>query len=538
MFGRCKMYTRPRSRSDALTMSKMAIKSFTLVKPGRRRQRRLDRPSANSLPPKPPATDPAAASAAAAAALAEYAKDDPAKEEMRDEKAIEKIEDHLLKMFRQEAKMPVAQLVTDSKTPRPIAFKIEMLPEYFRIDGLSLALPYSADNQRFLQMLETNRLPWDHLRAVPGLKEMCEGKYANGGLTVEVEDKRVGEHCYDTGVRHVQVQMDDDALLQDLQAAYMDSVNESLMSDDPNAQPWSADFKLKLESLILSHISPAPCLYPSLAVGRLCNMLQFNRLKLNNRRLRTLTMDFVPLPLKRPRFAPATYGSWVRSSHGQPGQPGGPFHPSSADGSNAGGPTSGKRVRKPTAAALENMQGKGQVPFNGVDPMFGAAAAAGGMGMGMSGDDPYARPYLNGKGPRGMPGQQGKGARQVQGMGAGGKAGAQGAAGRKRNADGLALGPPPDEVTPLAPTSSCSLNYPCYRYASSRISCKSCRVARTRSIGSRMSRGGIVGEARRHTTIRPIWKCGANRPNRRIYCLPTCRCRLTARMIRSMSQRR
>ena len=69
-------------------MSKMAIKSFTLVNPGRRRQRRLDRPSANSLPPKPPATDPAAASAAAAAALAEYAKDDPAKEEMRDENAL------------------------------------------------------------------------------------------------------------------------------------------------------------------------------------------------------------------------------------------------------------------------------------------------------------------------------------------------------------------------------------------------------------------------------------------------------------------
>ena len=73
-------------------------------------------------------------------------------------------------------------------------------------------------------MLEQGRLPWDHLRALPGLKEMCDGKYVNGGLTIEVEDRRVQEHCFDPGVRHVTVHMDNDALLQDLQAMYMESV--------------------------------------------------------------------------------------------------------------------------------------------------------------------------------------------------------------------------------------------------------------------------------------------------------------------------
>ena len=106
--------------------------------------------------------------------------------------------------------MPVAQLIStdpQAQGSRPIAFRMQLQPGYFTIDGLSLALPYSADNQRFLQMIEQGRLPWDHLRALPGLIEMCEGKYVQGGLTIEVEDRRVSEHCYDSGVRHVTVVM-------------------------------------------------------------------------------------------------------------------------------------------------------------------------------------------------------------------------------------------------------------------------------------------------------------------------------------------
>ena len=172
-----------------------------------------------------------------------------AKEDVRDEKAIEKIEEHLLKMWRQESKMPVAQLQSaepapapaqpgqqsgqqaqQAQQPRPIAFKIQLLPDYFCIDGLSLALPYSSDNQRFLQMIEQGRMPWDHLRSLPGLNDMCAGKYVNGGLTLEVEDKRVADHCFDAGLRHVQVLMDDDALLQDLQNAYTENALKCTMS--------------------------------------------------------------------------------------------------------------------------------------------------------------------------------------------------------------------------------------------------------------------------------------------------------------------
>ena len=122
--------------------------------------------------------------------------------------------------------MPVAQLHADGTAPqqRPIAFRLQMLPNFFCIDGLSLALPYSADNQRFLQMLEQGRLPWDHLRNFSGLSEMCAGKYVNGSLTIEIEDRRVPTHCYDSGIRHVVLLADDDALLQDMQAAYLESV--------------------------------------------------------------------------------------------------------------------------------------------------------------------------------------------------------------------------------------------------------------------------------------------------------------------------
>ena len=146
-------------------------------------------------------------------------------------------------------------------------------------------------NQRFLQMIEQGRLPWDHLRALPGLRELCNDKFHSGGLTIEVEDRRVAEHCYDSGMRLVQTLPDDDAMLQDLQEAYLNN----MMSGETE---WSDEFKVRLESLLVAHISSAPCLHPSLAVGRLCNMLQFNRLKLNARRLRSLAAEFTPLPLK------------------------------------------------------------------------------------------------------------------------------------------------------------------------------------------------------------------------------------------------
>ena len=82
------------------------------------------------------------------------------------------------KLFKQDVK---------DERPRPIAFRVQLLPHFFTIEGLSLALPYSADNQRFLQLLEQGRLPWDQLRAIPELHQMCEGKYVDGALAIEVD---------------------------------------------------------------------------------------------------------------------------------------------------------------------------------------------------------------------------------------------------------------------------------------------------------------------------------------------------------------
>ena len=82
---------------------------------------------------------------------------DDAKEDAREEKTLERIEDHLLKMFRQENKMPVAQLMAtnaDGSTARPIAFRLRLLPTFFTIDHLSVGLPYSSDNVRFLQVCD------------------------------------------------------------------------------------------------------------------------------------------------------------------------------------------------------------------------------------------------------------------------------------------------------------------------------------------------------------------------------------------------
>ena len=190
----------------------MATKlSFPLTKLGKRTSHRRLGP-----PPERPPSDPAAASFSGG--------EDPflaeeTKEEAKERVQIEKIQDHLLnKMFRSE-RVSVAAAPTDAAAAPPTAFRIKLLLQHFTIEGTGLALPYSTQNQRFLQLLESGRLPWDQLRAIPELAAKCEGKYKGGALGVEIEDKRVAEHLHDSGLRHAVVQMDDDALLQDLQEA-------------------------------------------------------------------------------------------------------------------------------------------------------------------------------------------------------------------------------------------------------------------------------------------------------------------------------
>ena len=120
------------------------VPPFKLRRLGKRRGRRLvEEPLP---PPRPPAP----------VARINFEADD-AKEDAREEKTLERIEDHLLKMFRQENKMPVAQLMAtnaDGSTARPIAFRLRLLPTFFTIDHLSVGLPYSSDNVRFLQVCD------------------------------------------------------------------------------------------------------------------------------------------------------------------------------------------------------------------------------------------------------------------------------------------------------------------------------------------------------------------------------------------------
>jgi len=115
------------------------------------------------------------------------------------------------------------------------AFRIVMMPDYFQIDDL-LALPYSAQNQRFLQArsqaarrraragladaltprqaIDAGQLPHEHLRAFPPLLAKCEGKYSGGNLRVEVVDRRHGHEKPAPQPRTVELVADYAALLQ------------------------------------------------------------------------------------------------------------------------------------------------------------------------------------------------------------------------------------------------------------------------------------------------------------------------------------
>lgn len=99
---------------------------------------------------------------------------------------------------------------------------MRLLPDYFTIGGLEYALPYSRDNQQFLELIEQGRIPWEQLRELEGLHAMCEGRYGEGAITVEVEDRRApreasaldGARVAHGGVRQLTLRADDDSLLQ------------------------------------------------------------------------------------------------------------------------------------------------------------------------------------------------------------------------------------------------------------------------------------------------------------------------------------
>ena len=211
----------PKASGTHLAMSGVALRvtPFSIRKRSARRR------------PLPP---PAAPIARAPAPLEkpsweqEAADEERALLEDKDGKVIEKIEDHLLKICRQ-SQLPVipdpaADVAAAAKAGRaspPVAFRLQLLPHMFCVEGLSLALPYSQDNLRFLQLIEQGRLPWDQLRAIEELRAQCEGKYVNGALYVEIDDRRQPNHgiAEHDRVRTITLHMDDDALLQDLAEA-------------------------------------------------------------------------------------------------------------------------------------------------------------------------------------------------------------------------------------------------------------------------------------------------------------------------------
>lgn len=64
--------------------------------------------------------------------------------------------------------------------------RLRLLPTHVVIEEADLALPYSAETQRFLQQIEAGRLPWDYLRSLPDLWEHAETCFTEGCLDVEV----------------------------------------------------------------------------------------------------------------------------------------------------------------------------------------------------------------------------------------------------------------------------------------------------------------------------------------------------------------
>ena len=355
-------------------MTTKSVAPFALRALGpRQKRRRLVEPEA-----PPPATQGASSAAHAHTPFLDDSRDLATPQEEQDAARMEKVEQIILESLDPTArrrssgsqqppkKVYVApQPSEEERRRRPTSLRVKLLPQFFCIEGLGYALPYSATNQKFVQMLEQARMPWDHLRSVPELRRMCEGKYHEGSLAVDVADKRspAATEAAQAAAkeRRCVLRMDDDSFLQDLH-------------EFTDAKPFATDFKLRLEALLLSRIAPAPCLISSPLVARIYNVLQYNRLKFNSPGLRVLASDpMPPLPLKRPRYGPATCGTWVHSQNSAAAAGGA----QAAGGAGADGGKAGKRQRKLTPAAAENLRAKQGGGGKGGKGAAAAAAAGG-----------------------------------------------------------------------------------------------------------------------------------------------------------------
>ncbi|EOD21356.1 hypothetical protein EMIHUDRAFT_241329 [Emiliania huxleyi CCMP1516] len=140
--------------------------------------------------------------------------------------------------------------------------RLTLLPTHLLIEDVDLALPYSAETNRFLRCVEAGRLPLLQLRSNPALWALCEKRFIEGCLPVEVSDRRSPEAEAEAAARRATGGGESGTTLACL-----------------------------TEAALLLATAPPPCLRAAEAgpaaaaplgvIGRLANALQFDRLKLH-----------------------------------------------------------------------------------------------------------------------------------------------------------------------------------------------------------------------------------------------------------------
>lgn len=345
----------------------------------------------------PPAA--AAASVASTSSANGHAAEQQSEAEQREMQTVKRIEEHLTRIYRQDREQSSRTTAARNGQKQP-ALQLKLLSTHMALDNL--ALPYSEENQRLLRTLEQGRIPWDVLRRHPDLQAAAEGKYHDGSLVVEVTDLRAPEHeVLGLERRTLTLSATDDDLLQDLAELELNAV---LNRGDA---AWSPAFKQRLENVLITATAAPLCLHATVAVGRLSNAMQYNRLKYNGAALRSAYVPFSPVPVKAERYTAA--------SHALP-----PIqHESSADGVPLGAKDPNKK------AARRSKGAKGQAAAAAAAAAqaaaFGGAAGQHAAFGGAAGGDPLDELGLGSLAPQPMGGGGGKGGAQPMGGGGGGK---------------------------------------------------------------------------------------------------------------------
>ena len=359
-----------------------------------RKRRRINPPAKPTVPAAaPPAA--AAASAASTSSANGYAAEQQSEAEQREMQTVKRIEEHLTRIYRQDREQSSRTTASRNGQKQP-ALQLKLLSTHMMLDNL--ALPYSEENQRLLRTLEQGRIPWDVLRRHPDLQAATEGKYHDGSLVVEVTDLRAPEHeVLGLERRTLTLNATDDDLLQDLAELELNAV---LNRGDA---AWSPAFKQRLEHVLIAATAAPLCLHATVAVGRLSNAMQYNRLKYNGAALRSAYVPFSPVPVKAERYTGA--------SHALPPVQ----HESSVDGV----PLGAKDPNKKAARRKSGAKGQAAAAAAAQAAAFGGAAGQHAAAALAAGADPLDELGLGSLAPQPIGG--GKGGAGDAGRGGGGK---------------------------------------------------------------------------------------------------------------------